>query len=94
MKQGFPANIPPALLVWILAGLAAIVTLFYRTELPWLVSYPEAWVIPVIEWANTAMDWFVENFRWFFKAIAWLLSWVMSGVLALLIWLPWPRRCV
>ena len=90
MKQGFPANIPPALLVWILAGLAAIVTLFYRTELPWLVSYPEAWVIPVIEWANTAMDWFVENFRWFFKAIAWLLSWVMSGVLALLIWLPWP----
>jgi len=94
MKHGFSRQIPPALLVWILAGLVSGVSIFYRTELPWLVNYPEAWVLPVIEWANTGMDWFVENFRWFFRSISWLLSWAMSGALAVLVWLPWAAAIV
>ena len=90
MNQGFSGRLPTSLLVWMLAGMVAGGSVFLRTELPWLVSYPEAWVIPVADWANAGMAWFIEHFRWFFRLITWLLSWAMTWILGLLAWLPWP----
>ena len=39
---------------------------------------------------NAATAWFVENFRWLFRAIAWTLDWPMTVVATVLAWLPWP----
>ena len=44
---------------------------------------------PVIDAINGFMEWFVETFRWLFGAISWLLGWPMTGLQALLQWLPW-----
>ena len=87
-------GLAPGLTVWCLVGLAAVCIILFRDGLPWTTSYPEQWVIPLAQWANLAMDWFVGHFRWFFRSLSWLLSWPMDGVLGLLTWLPWPATIV
>lgn len=57
---------------------------------PWLKTYPKEWVVPFIAWVNAATAWFVENFRWLFRGIAWTLDWPMTAVATGLSWLPWP----
>ncbi len=94
MSQAFSGRVPPALWVWGLVGLVSAGMVFWRTELPWLVSYPEAWVVPVADWANAGMAWFIEYFRWLFRGITWLVSWAMRWMVGLLEWLPWSATLV
>ena len=36
------------------------------------------------------MDWFVANFKWLFRALAWILSGPLLALTAIFQWLPWP----
>ncbi|MBS35702.1 MAG: glycine/betaine ABC transporter permease [Thiotrichales bacterium] len=75
---------------WCVVGAIAVAVFLMREKFPWLVAYPESWVIPVADWINTVMNWFVETFRWFFQAMSWLLGWPLKWIQGLLHWLPWP----
>ena len=83
-------RLEPAFLVWL--GVLALLALStgLRTELAWLVKYPDAYTLPLADWINVAMDWFVATFKWVFKGLSWLLGWPMAGIKGLLNWLPWP----
>lgn len=76
--------------IWL--GVAAFAALCYalRAELSWIVKYPSDWQVPLQVWVNVFMDWFVATFQWFFRAIAWVMEWPMTGIQAVLQWLPWP----
>jgi len=58
-------------------------------DVSWVYQYPTAWTLPIPAWISLFMDWFVENFRWLFRSISWLLTWPMIGLNSLIHWLPW-----
>ncbi len=78
------------LIAWLVAGVVVVLCFYWRAEVNWLLKYPTDWVVPVSEWINTIMQWFVDHFRWLFKAITAVLNPVMKGIQLLLHWLPWP----
>jgi glycine betaine/proline transport system permease protein len=67
-----------------------VVLSFVFRDLPWLVEYPTLYTIPLDDWINSVMGWIIENFRWAFQVITWVLTWPMKWVQGLLQWLPWP----
>lgn len=75
---------------WIGVILVSAVCLLLRDRVAWLNQLPPDLVIPVADWINIYMDWFIDTFKWLFRSINWLLSWPMNGAQALLQWLPWP----
>lgn len=60
---------------------------------PALTSYPAGWQLPMTDWLNTAMTWFVDNTKPFFRAVAGLMLYPMNWTITLLNWLPWPVTC-
>jgi len=78
------------LIVWIVVGFVVFTCFIFSEKLPWMLEYPESWVIPFADWFNAAMDWFVPTFQWFFQAMAWLIGWPLKAIEATLGWLPWP----
>ena len=75
---------------WIGVIVVSIVCLLLRDKVAWLNQLPDDLVIPVADWINVYMDWFIATFKWLFRSMNWLLSWPMNGAQALLQWLPWP----
>ncbi|MCZ6668324.1 MAG: ABC transporter permease subunit [Gammaproteobacteria bacterium] len=75
---------------WVGVILVSAVCLLLRDKVAWLNQLPADLVIPVADWINIYMDWFIDTFKWIFRSINWLLSWPMNGAQALLQWLPWP----
>ena len=75
---------------WIVTGIITALTLWLSGNYGWLLNYPKDWVIPLADGINAFMAWFVETFRWLFRAFSWLISWPMEGVRVVLQWLPWP----
>ncbi len=90
MTAGSPSSRLGPLLIWIIIGVLSALALTQRASVDWISSYPETWTLPVAEWTNQGMDWFVAHFRWLFRAFSWALTWPMDGLVGLLTWLPWP----
>ncbi len=80
----------PALVQWIVVGAFVVACFWLRSDWPWLTKYPASLVVPLVDWANVFMTWFVATFQAIFKAVTWLLEWPMLGLQSLLQWLPWP----
>jgi len=59
-------------------------------QIDWLAKFPKKLTIPVDEWINLFMDWFIASFKWLFRSINWVLAWPLDSAQALLQWLPWP----
>lgn len=83
-------SLPDGFLPWLVVGVFAVACIALKSELTWIAQYPKDLVIPLIDWINFATGWFVENFRFVFRAISWTLDWPMTWVNAVLTWLPWP----
>ena len=94
MNGGQPPNrlsaVPVELRPWLVLGLGAALCFLLTDMAPWLKEYPENWVVPFSSGITSTTEWFVDNFKWFFRAISWLLNWPMIAVQSLLQWLPWP----
>ena len=75
---------------WILVGLGVFVCFLLRDEVSWLLTFPNDIQLPISDWINIFMDWFVATFRWLFRAISWTLGWPMTWLQGLFHWLPWP----
>lgn len=60
-----------------------------RDVAPWLIIFPEDWVVPIVSLLNAVMAWVVESTGAFFRAISAALDVPMAAVRNLLTWLPW-----
>ena len=78
------------MLPWIAVIAITTVAIALTGQIGWLAKFPKELTIPVDQWINLFMDWFVDTFKWLFHAIAWVLDWPMDGLQNLLQWLPWP----
>ena len=78
------------LVAWIVVGLIVVACFALRKDVAWVAKFPESWILPLGEWVQVLMNWFVENFRWLFKSVSWLLEWPLEWIVGLLQWLPWP----
>ncbi|MDD9823429.1 MAG: ABC transporter permease subunit [Gammaproteobacteria bacterium] len=78
------------LAAWLALIAVAAVCIALRGRAPWLLDLPPAFVVPVADWFNAFMVWFIGAFKWLFRAANWLLGWPLAGAQALLQWLPWP----
>jgi len=66
-----------------------LLMLALRNAAPWLISFPEQWILPVTGALNAAMDWLVMHTGAFFRSVSAALDVPMSAVRNLLNWLPW-----
>jgi glycine betaine/proline transport system permease protein len=89
-----PSNLRPVgtqdLLIWFLV-LASVLTLaLLQPRFPDLKAYPVAWTLPVTDWLNAGMGWFVSVFKPVFRALSALMDYPLQWISAFLAWLPWP----
>lgn len=66
-----------------------LVLIALRGQYAWLVKYPVDWQIPLAQWLNALMTWFGAATGQFFRGIAWLLSFPVSGIKTFLHAVPW-----
>jgi len=84
-----PFTIDRGLIHWLGVIAVTLFCLAIQGDVSWIKAYPEEMVIPLADWMNAAMSWFVDVFGWFFQGIAWLLEWPIKGVQWVLHALPW-----
>ena len=87
-------RLPLDLLTWMgVGGLVAVCFVFRKDkDYRWLAKFPRDWQVPIADWVNTAMAWFLEvpGVRPFFRGISALIEAPMNGIQETLQWLPWP----
>ena len=76
-------------LMWFGIVAFTLLLLFLRTVAPWLITFPDGWVLPITETMNVAMNWLVAETGEFFRSVSAALEVPMSAVRNLLNWLPW-----
>ena len=80
--------IPSALVWFVIIGLT-LGLIALRDVAPWLIVFPEEWVVPIVSILNAIMAWFVELTGDFFLGVSAMLGVPMDAVRGLLTWLPW-----
>ena len=76
--------------IWLVFGVCAALCTVAARYVPWLQTYPDAWVIPLADGVAAVSDWFVANFKWFFRGLSAVIEVPMKAVQYVLHWLPWP----
>jgi len=56
------------LAAWLAVIAVAAVCIALRGRAPWLLDLPPAFVVPVADWFNAFMVWFIGAFKWLFRA--------------------------
>jgi len=77
---------------WLWLGVMAFVALCVamRTALPWLVSYPSDWILPIAPFISSAFDFIIPLLAPICMALASILSTALNACSAALRWMPWP----
>ena len=75
--------------LWVVLILATLTLLALQDTAGWLVTYPEAWVVPITPWLNAFMQWCVDTVGPAFRAFSAAIDVPMTAVRELLNWLPW-----
>ena len=78
------------LLTWLAGGVLVVGSFALRKEVVWIGKFPKGWILPMGDWVQGFMNWFIEHFRWLFKTVSWLLEWPLEWIVSLLQWMPWP----
>ncbi len=77
-----------------IAALIAVLTgafcMLLEPTLPWLVTWPAGWSLPMSDWIGTSLTWFLELIKPAMRAFSMLLAYPMSGAHALFAATPWP----
>ena len=79
----------PSTLVWFVVIGLTLGLIALRDVAPWLIVFPEEWVVPIVSILNAIMAWFVELTGDFFLGVSAMLGVPMDAVRGLLTWLPW-----
>ena len=85
MRRDYQGMLP-----WIAVIAITTVAIALTGQIGWLDKFPKELTIPIDQWINLFMGWFIASFKWLFRSINWVLAWPMDGAQALLQWLPWP----
>ena len=75
--------------LWAALILATLTLLGLQETAGWLVTYPDAWVVPITPWLNAFMVWCVDTVGPAFRAFSAAATVPMTAVRDLLNWLPW-----
>ena len=86
-------SVPPETLKWLLILAVVLAFIAMQGRYPALTSYPAGWQLPMSDWMNAGMNWFVDTTKPFFRAVSWLMLYPMNWAINLLKWLPWPVIC-
>ena len=77
-----------------IAALVAVLTgalcMLLEPMLPWLVKWPAAWALPMADWINTGLTWFLTLIKPAMRFCSMLLSYPMAWANILFINTPWP----
>ena len=82
--------IAPALLPWCGLAVLTALCLLLKAELPWLVTFPKEWTLPLAAFLNAVTDAVVSAVQPAFRALSAMLDAPMRGARLALAWLPWP----
>ena len=94
MHDGQAAGpVPSETLKWLLVLAVILAFIALQGLYPALTSYPAGWQLPMSDWFNSAMTWFVDHTKPFFRAVSALMLYPMNGAIAVLNGLPWPVIC-
>ncbi|QIE45539.1 ABC transporter permease subunit [Pseudohalocynthiibacter aestuariivivens] len=74
---------------WLLILAISAALIMVRKALPAVIDYPDAWTLPIADWINHYMDWFVPQFQWMFRAVSSTLQLALVGVQYILLGFPW-----
>ena len=75
--------------VWFAILAFTLMLLFLRGVAPWLITFPDEWILPITTQLNNTMDWLVDKTGVFFRSVSAALDVPMSAVRGFLNWLPW-----
>ena len=82
------------LVTWIVVGAVVAICFALRNdkEYRWLAKYPSDWQLPLADWINAGMHWFLEvpGVRPFFRGVGDVVSYPMGWIQDVLQWMPWP----
>ena len=84
------ASLSPRLAAWLGIGVLSLALFALQDDVAWLATYPKQYVIPLDVWIDAAMNWLVDNARWLFRAVAWVLDLALISLRETLYWMPWP----
>jgi glycine betaine/proline transport system permease protein len=87
---GLRLRIEPGKALWLGACVIILLSFLLRHDMPWLVRIEEGEGAPINDWLNVFMDWFIDKFRFIFRAISWMMEWPMLVLREFFQWLPWP----
>ena len=94
MHDGQAAGpVPSETLKWLLVLAVILAFIALQGLYPALTSYPAGWQLPMSDWFNSAMTWFVDHTKPFFRAVSALMLYPMNWAIAVLNGLPWPVIC-
>ena len=77
-------------LPWLLLLLVALGIPVIANTAPWLLRWPDAWVLPLAEGINQMMESLAAALKPFTRAFSAMLEWPMLMLQTVLQWLPWP----
>ncbi len=83
-------GLEPGLSTWLAALAFMLVCFALRERMPWLVTYPANWTLPVASAVNIVADWTVDLVQPLFRALSAVLDGPMRLIQRALEWLPWP----
>lgn len=84
------SRVDPGPVAWCCAIAFALLCLALKSSLPWLVTFPKDWVLPIAAGVNAVSDAIVPSVQPAFRAFSALLDWPMRAIRGALVWLPWP----
>src|SRR5262249_59824044 len=70
-------GLEPGLSTWLAAIVFMLVCLALRDRMPWLVTYPANWTLPVASAINIVADWTVGLIQPLFRTLSAVLDWRM-----------------
>src|SRR3954468_1064577 len=79
-----------ALLPWCAMAVLTALCLSFKSDFPWLVSFPKEWTLPLAAYVNAMTDAVFSLVQPGFRALSALLDLPMRDVRLVLAWLPWP----
>jgi glycine betaine/proline transport system permease protein len=79
----------PIHVAWLLVFVASAILVSLRGGHAWVTTPPEALVVPLADWLNVFMDWFIATFGPLFAVIGDVIDYLMGLLRGFLQWCPW-----
>jgi glycine betaine/proline transport system permease protein len=79
----------PDRIAWLVLFVVSAACFHLSDRFPALRTYPDAWTLPVQDWMNSAMEWFVATVGGLFGWVTWVLEWPLNGLMTVLTAGPW-----